>query len=96
MAELFSRRVKVGHEVMVRMVGDEAVLLNLKTEQYLGLDAVAARIWNVLADSSSVQEGYEALLREYEVEPECLRRDLEEFLAMLSAQGLIETLTVNS
>ena len=38
MAISFADRVTISPDVMFRTVGDEAVLMNLKTELYLGLD----------------------------------------------------------
>jgi hypothetical protein len=75
---------------MFHVVGEEAVLLNLKTELYLGLDPVGTRMWAVLHESASIEAAYEALLAEFEVEPERLRADLDEFLDKLIGQGLVE------
>ncbi len=76
----FSSQISASADVMVRFVGDEAVLLDLKTERYLGLDSVSARIWQVLTGGGSVQSAYETLLAEFDVAPERLRADLEEFV----------------
>lgn len=86
----FSSRVTTAPEVMIRTVGDEAVLLNLKTELYLGLDPVGARMWTVLHDSPSIQSAYDALLDEYDVAPDQLRNDIDVFLGKLIEQQLIE------
>ena len=75
---------------MVRNVGDELVLLDSKTERYLGLDSVSARIWQVLTGGGSVQSAYETLLAEFVVDPERLRTDLEEFAQELVQFGLVE------
>ena len=86
----FSERVTIAPDVLFRLVGDEAVLLNLTTELYLGLDLVGARMWTVLNDAPSIQAAYDALLQEYEVEPDRLRQDIDELLGQLLEQGLIE------
>jgi hypothetical protein len=86
----FDHQVTIAPDVMLRMVRGEAVVLNLKTEMYLGLDAVAARMWALLHESPSIQHAYEALLEEYDVEPEVLRADIEEFVAQLIGQQLID------
>src|SRR5258708_12915933 len=86
----FSQRVAVAPDVLFRLVGDEAVLLNLKTELYLGLDPVGTRIWHVLKDAPSIQAAYDTLLAEYEVEPQRLHPDLDEFLGKFPEQKLIE------
>jgi hypothetical protein len=90
MAVSFSTRVRVAPDVLFRLVGEEGVLLNLKTEMYLGLNLVGTRMWNVLGGASSIQAAYDELLQEYEVEPARLRADLEEFIDQLLAQKLIE------
>jgi hypothetical protein len=86
----FTQHVTVSPDVLFRVVGDEAVLLNLKTELYLGLDPVGTRMWDVLKESSSIQAAYDALLAEYEVTPDTLKNDLDEFVGKLVEQGLIE------
>ncbi len=88
----FSDRVRVAPDVLFRLLSDEAVLVNLKTERYLGLNAVGARMWNVLTTADSVQSAYEALLREYDVESSRLRADLTGFLDQLVDQQLIEAI----
>ncbi len=82
--------MRVAPDVLFRLVGDEGVLVNLNTELYLGLNPVGTRMWSVLNSASSIQAAYDGLLQEYEVEPKQLRADLEEFIAQLLGQGLIE------
>jgi hypothetical protein len=86
----FSSRITTAPDVMLRIIGDEAVILNLKSELYLGLNPVGTRIWTVLHDAPSIQSAYESLLAEFDVEPERLRQDMDELLDQLLAQGLIE------
>lgn len=78
MSIAFDSRVSISPDVMVRKVGEESVLLDLKTERYLGLDDVSARFWDLLTDGGSIQSAYEKLLAEFEVEPERLRTDLDD------------------
>src|SRR5579862_7091138 len=90
MVTSFATRITVAPDVMFRIVGDESVLLHLKSETYLGLDPVGTRMWNVLTGSPSIQDAYEVLQTEYDVEAEDLRRDLQEFLHKLQENELIE------
>jgi hypothetical protein len=85
----FDRRVAVVPDVLVRVIGEEAILLHLGTEQYLGLDAVGTRMWTVLKESASIEAGYAELCREYDVSPDVLREDLASFVHELLAQSLI-------
>ena len=63
----FSLRVSIPDMVLFRELDGESVLLNLKTESYLGLDDVGTRMWTVLTAEPSVQAAYEVLLSEYDV-----------------------------
>lgn len=86
----FSMHVVTAPDVMFRAVGDECVLLNLSSELYLGLDPIGTRMWNVLMSASDIQSAFDALLAEYDAEPDQLRQDLLEFLGKLQENGLIE------
>src|SRR3954467_6129264 len=82
-------RISPAADVMFRNVGDESVLLNLKNETYLGLDAVGTRMWIVLTSADSVQTACELLLEEFDVDPLQLRRDLDNFVEKLVENELV-------
>jgi hypothetical protein len=90
MAVSFTERLRVAPDVLFRLVGDEGVLVNLRTERYLGLNPVGTRMWHVLNSATSIQAAYEELIEEYEVEPTQLRAVLEEFIDELLGQSLVE------
>ncbi len=90
MALAFDTTISVSPDVMIRKVGEESVLLDLKTERYLGLDDVSARFWDLLTSGGSIQSAYETLLAEFEVDPERLRNDLDDFVQELVQLGLVE------
>lgn len=68
----------------------EAVILNLKSGVYYGLNRVGASIWNLLQEPKTVNEIRDAMLAKYEVEPEQCTRDLLALLQELEGEGLIE------
>ena len=90
MSRHFSSRVTSAPDVMLRIIGDEAVILNLKSETYLGLDPVGTRIWTVLQALPPFRQRMRSLLDEFEVEPERLRQDMDRLLDQMLEQGLIE------
>ncbi|HEX3351861.1 MAG TPA: PqqD family protein [Terriglobales bacterium] len=90
MSYKFSSRVTTAPDVMFRIIGDEAVILNLKSELYLGLNPVGTRFWTTLHQAPSIQAAYESLLKEFEVGPEQLRQDLDDLLDDLFEQNLIQ------
>ena len=85
-----SSRVRATEGTLFRELQGEAVLLNLGSESYFGLDAVGTRMWMVLTAAESIQAAYETLLDEYEVEPEKLREDLDGLIGKLVEHGLVE------
>ena len=68
----------------------ESVILQLSTGIYYGLNQVGASIWNLIQESKTVEEIKNAILEEYEVEPEQCDRDLLALLQELESKGLIE------
>lgn len=68
----------------------EAVVLNLGSGEYFGLDPVGARVWNLIQEPRRVRELRDSLLEEYDVEPDVCGRDLLELLKEMAAEGLIE------
>ena len=86
----FASKVIVPDTVLFRELDGESVLLNLKTECYLGLDTVGTRMWTVFTAQPSVHAAYEALLSEYDVAPDVLRKDIETLLEQMIEHGLVE------
>jgi hypothetical protein len=86
----YAMKISVPKHVLVRVFENESVILNLNTESYHGLDDVGTRMWTALTQSGSIQEAFEALLSEYEVESAQLRQDLDDFLEKLRQRGMVE------
>jgi len=68
----------------------EAAILSLANGIYYGLDLVGAQVWTLLQQPRRVEEIRDAVLQEYEVEPERWQSDLLALLERLRAEGLIE------
>jgi Coenzyme PQQ synthesis protein D (PqqD) len=68
----------------------EAAILNLKNGVYYGLNAVGARVWNLVQEPKTFAALRDTLLAEYEVEAPKLETDLRDLLGELAEQGLIE------
>ena len=82
-------RIEIPDGVLMRDLQGEAVILNLDSECYFGLDEVGTRMWTALTTTADVAAATEALLAEFEVEPEQLRTDLDEFVAARADAGLV-------
>lgn len=71
-------------------LGEEAVMLNLKSGVYFGLDPVGTRIWNLLQSPTSVMEIRDALVKEYDVDPERCEKDILDLAQEMAEKGLVE------
>jgi hypothetical protein len=77
------------HQVSSDLSG-ETVILDLKQSVYHGLDETGAYIWNLVQQGKSVQQIRDAMLAEFDVEPERCEKDLLALLEELAKSGLIE------
>ena len=83
-------QVQCSGEVLVQEVGGEAVLLDLASERYFGLDPVGTRIWQLLADAPSLAQVHTTLCGEFDAAPERIGEDLLALVGQLSEAGLVQ------
>lgn len=81
--------ISVHEDVLFRDLGGEAVVLNLKTGKYYGLDEVGTRMWALLTQHGQVKLAYLALLDEYDAAGERLQQDLLRLVDELAAHALL-------
>ena len=80
---------RIPDEVIFRELDGEAVVLNLDTGIYFGLDAVGTRIWRLLVERKPLKAVLDSLIDEYEAPPDRLQRDLLAFVERLDDKGLL-------
>lgn len=83
------RVVRVSTDTLYRDLHGEAVLLQVETGRYFGLDEVAHRMWQLLQLHGDLRLVEEALRSEYKVEPETLSADLNRFVDELVERKLV-------
>jgi len=76
-------------QMSARLAG-ETVVLNFEDGMYYSLNAVSARIWELVQQPRSIRDLHAALLDEFDVDPERCRADLLEHLEELRALQLVE------
>jgi hypothetical protein len=84
-----SQRVSISPDALVNIVDREAVVLDLKSEQYFGFNETGARFWTALSEAGTVDGAWRTLRAEYDVDADALLKDLNEFVEKLVARGLI-------
>ncbi len=84
--------VKVAKDVIFQELEGEAVLLNMQTGIYFGLNPVGTRIWQLLLEYGDVKTVATTLLDEYDIAEEQLLTHLFDFIKNLKSKGLVEVL----
>ena len=81
--------VRVPENVVFRELDGEAVLLNLDTGTYFGLDSTGSRIWQLIVEHASLRLVWQAMQQEFEAPADVLEADLLELVDELTAKGLL-------
>jgi hypothetical protein len=89
MAVGWTDRFRVNESVVFREIDAEAVLLDLQSGVYFGLDAVGTRLWSLLLEHGTPEQVYARMLEEYDVTPDVLRQDVLRLVDELAGKGLV-------
>ena len=73
------------NDVLFQEVGGEAVLLDLASEQYFGLDPVGTRIWDLIDGTTRLGDIHRSLCEEYDAEARQIGDDL-----LMLAKSLVD------
>ena len=87
----FDERAFATPRVLCKALGDEAILLDLETETYFGLNSIGNRFWELVTTAPTIREALDAMLEEYDVAPDELERDMGELIEDLVGRGLLRT-----
>jgi hypothetical protein len=82
--------ISVPEDVIFRELDGEAIILDLASGTYFGLDEVGTRLWMLLTESSSIRRVVEVMAGEYVVESAQLERDVLELVSQLVDRGLVK------
>lgn len=84
-----TRLVRSEERYLSNPVGDDVMLLDLVTGDYVALNEPAARIWDMLREPRTVSELTSELGGIFDVEPEMCLADTIEFLRSIDALRLL-------
>jgi hypothetical protein len=71
-------------------LAEEVALLDVKAGLYYDFNAIGAQLWNLIQQPRLISEVCEVVLEEYEVEPECCKREVLALFQELVVKGLVE------
>lgn len=76
-------------DVVSRRIGDEIVLVHLKTNRIFSLNPTGARFWELLSDGKSRHEIEATLILEYDGSEEEVSAEIDSLAGRLRAEGLV-------
>lgn len=82
-------RLTRSNDVLVQEIGGEAVLLDLASEQYFGLNAVGTRIWELLDGERPLADIHRLLCTEFDADATAIEVDLMTLAVALLDSGLV-------
>lgn len=86
----WSGSFSVPSHVLLQELPDQGLIfLDLRTEEYFGLDEVGTRMYETVVSAGTADGAFDQLVREYDVNAETLRSDLSSFLSRLVERGLL-------
>ncbi|MCB2063017.1 MAG: PqqD family protein [Novosphingobium sp.] len=80
--------LQLSDDVVARELSGELMLLDLASGKYFGLNAVGARLWQLLEEGQNTAQAREIMLDEFDVTPERLDGDLADLIGQLVDAGL--------
>lgn len=83
-------RIKASPEVLSRTLGEEAVLLDLRSGTYFGLSPVGARIWQLALEGLDIGQIVKTLVSEFEADLVTIEADVEKLTEELVKAGLAQ------
>lgn len=85
-----SSTVKLSDKILFREMQGEAVLLNIESGIYFGLDASGTATWAIMQKQKNIGKILDLLQQEYEIDPKTCQEDFLKFISNLQKNGLIE------
>ena len=78
--------------LMTAPVDNDIVILNMKGNNYLSLDSIGRRIWELIAAPVTVTDLCRQLATEFQGGEDQIAADVLSFLARLEAEGLVRVI----
>jgi hypothetical protein len=83
--------LRLSPDVVFRELDGEAVILDLASGSYFGLNDVGTRVWQLIDQGSTIERVLDTVAEEYEADRETIVRDVLRLIDELRARGLLVT-----
>jgi hypothetical protein len=81
--------VRPSADVIFRELEAEAVLLDLATGHYFGVNAVGTRVWLLLETGATVEQVIDGIAEEFDADRTEIARDVMELVTELASRRLV-------
>ena len=82
-------KFQLSPDVLYRDLDGQAVILDLASGLYFGLNDVGTRIWTLMSEGRNVDDIAQILSREYEADRATIEQDIRDLTDALRARNLI-------
>ena len=79
-------------DTVARRMGDEMVLINLKTNRIYSLNRTAARFWELLSAGNQVAEIEKIMFEEFDVTETLIKDEIQRLITSLEDENFISPL----
>jgi hypothetical protein len=83
------QRLKINPDVLFQRLENDAVLLHMKTDRFYNLNRTGTRFWELLSEGHELVHIQEQMLREFDVEPGILEKEIKDMVASLEKEDLL-------
>lgn len=88
--------LRLSPDVLYRDLEGQAVILDLSSGLYFGLNEVGTRIWTLMAEGLDISAIVQALAREFDADVSTIERDVRDLVDVLKSRNLISSTTDES
>ncbi|HSF92134.1 MAG TPA: PqqD family protein [Paracoccaceae bacterium] len=81
--------ISIPEHVLFRELDGEAELLDLKSQQYFGLNEIGTRVWTALQQGEELSALVEEIVGSYDAQAEQVRVDIDQLINELQSANLI-------
>jgi hypothetical protein len=82
-------KLQRSNDLLGAVIGDEMLMMSIEEGCYFSLNAVGARIWELLESPITFDALVARLTAEYDVPADACRREVATFLAALRERGML-------
>jgi len=82
-------RIRLSPDVVTQRMGNDMVLVHLKTNRIYDLNRTAARLWELMGQEESISNVRDRMLGEFDVDKMTLQSEILETITALKKEGLL-------